>query len=48
VTLVLAEIPEQNSRKRPRKQAETPASAPPAEESTPKATTRRRKKEAVA
>jgi large subunit ribosomal protein L22 len=48
VTLVLAEVPEQNTRRRPRKQAETPASAPPPEESTPKAKTRRRKKEAVA
>ena len=48
VTLVLAEVPEQSTRKRPRKQAETAASAPPAEESKPKATTRRRKKEAVA
>jgi len=48
VTLVLAEAPEQNTRRRPRKQAETPASAPAAEESTPKARTRRRKKEAVA
>jgi large subunit ribosomal protein L22 len=48
VTLVLAEVPEQNTRRRPRKQAETPASAPAAEESTPKARTRRRKKEAVA
>jgi len=49
VTLVLVEVPEQNTRKRPRKQAETPASAPPdGEASAPKATTRRRKKEAVA
>ena len=49
VTLVLAEVPEQNTRKRPRKQAETRASAPPdGEASAPKATTRRRKKEAVA
>jgi hypothetical protein len=44
VTLVLAEVPEQNTRRRPRKQAETPA----AEESKPKASTRRKKKEAVA
>ncbi len=29
VTLVLAEVPEQNTRRRPRKQAETAASAPP-------------------
>jgi large subunit ribosomal protein L22 len=49
VTLVLAEVPEASTRKRPRKQAETPASAPPeGEASAPKATTRRRKKEAVA
>jgi large subunit ribosomal protein L22 len=48
VTLVLAEVPEENTRRRPRKQAETPASAPPADESMPKARTRRRKKEAVA
>ena len=48
VTLVLAEVPEQSTRRRPRKHAETAASAPPAEESKPKATTRRRKKEAVA
>jgi large subunit ribosomal protein L22 len=49
VTLVLAEVPAQSTRKRPRKQAETPASAPPdGEASAPKATTRRRKKEAVA
>jgi len=47
VTLVLAEVPEQNTRRRPRKQAETAASAPP-EDSTPKAKTPRRKKEAVA
>jgi large subunit ribosomal protein L22 len=48
VTLVLAEVPEENTRRRPRKQAETPASASAGEESTPKARTRRRKKEAVA
>ena len=49
VTLVLAEVPEQSTRKRPRKQAETPASAPTdGQASAPKATTRRRKKEAVA
>jgi large subunit ribosomal protein L22 len=48
VTLVLAEVPEQNTRRRPRKQAETPASAAPGDEAKPKATTRRRKKEAVA
>jgi large subunit ribosomal protein L22 len=48
VTLVLVEIEEQAARRRPRKQAETPASAPPADEATPKARTRRRKKEAVA
>jgi large subunit ribosomal protein L22 len=45
VTLVLAEQPEPSSpRRRPRKQAETPAS----EESKPKAASRRKKKEAVA
>jgi len=44
VTLVLAEVPEQNTRRRPRKQAETPA----AEEAKPKAASRRKKKEAVA
>ena len=48
VTLVLAEVPEENTRRRPRKQAETSASASAGEESTPKARTRRRKKEAVA
>ena len=48
VTLVLAEVPEQSTRRRPRKRAETAASAPPPAESKPKATTRRRKKEAVA
>jgi large subunit ribosomal protein L22 len=48
VTLVLAEVEAEAPRRRPRKQAETPASAPAAEESKPKATTRRRKKEAVA
>jgi len=49
VTLVLAEVQEENTRRRPRKQAaETPASAPAAEGSTPKSRTRRRKKEAVA
>jgi large subunit ribosomal protein L22 len=47
VTLVLAEVPEASTRRRPRKQAETPASAP-ADEAAPKAKTRRRKKEAVA
>jgi large subunit ribosomal protein L22 len=44
VTLVLAEVPERNTRRRPRKQAETPA----AEEAKPKAASRRKKKEAVA
>jgi large subunit ribosomal protein L22 len=44
VTLVLAEVPEQNTRRRPRKQAETPAS----EETKPKASRKRAKKEAVA
>jgi hypothetical protein len=49
VTLVLAEVPEEYTMRRPRKQAaETPASAPAAEGSTPKAKTRRRKKEVVA
>jgi large subunit ribosomal protein L22 len=44
VTLVLAEVPEpQTPRRRSRKQAE-----PAAEESKPKSSTRRRKKEAVA
>ena len=44
VTLVLAEVPEpQMPRRRPRKQADAPAA-----EAKPKATTRRRKKEAVA
>jgi large subunit ribosomal protein L22 len=48
VTIVLAELPEEHTpRRRPRRQAETPASAP-ADESTPKSRTRRRKKEAVA
>jgi large subunit ribosomal protein L22 len=50
VTLVLAEVPEpQTQRRRPRKQAETPA-AEESEAQTSKtgATTRRRKKEAVA
>jgi ribosomal protein L22 len=44
VTLVLAEVPEQNTRRRPRKQAETPA----ADEAKPKASRKRAKKEAVA
>ena len=44
VTLVLAEVPERTTRRRPQKQAETAA----AEESKPKAASRRRKKEAVA
>jgi large subunit ribosomal protein L22 len=44
VTLVLAEVPEQNTRRRPRKQAETPV----AEETKPKSTRSRKKKEAVA
>jgi large subunit ribosomal protein L22 len=47
VTLVLAEVPEQNTRRRRRPQAEA-AAAVPAEESKPKAASRRRKKEAVA
>ena len=48
VTLVLAEVEEQAPRRRPRKQAETAASVPPADEAKPKVKTRRRKKEAVA
>jgi large subunit ribosomal protein L22 len=46
VTLVLAEVEQKTTRRRPRKQAETPA----AEEATakPKASTRRKKKEEVA
>jgi ribosomal protein L22 len=44
VTLVLAEVPEENTRRRPRRQTETQA----AEETKPKAATRRKKKEAVA
>jgi large subunit ribosomal protein L22 len=48
VTLVLAEVPEENTRRRPRKQADVAASTPPADESKPKAATRRKKKEAVA
>jgi large subunit ribosomal protein L22 len=47
VTLVLAEVPEQNTRRRRRPQTEA-AAAVPAEESKPKAASRRRKKEAVA
>ena len=46
VTLVLAEVPEQNQRRRPRAQAAE--ATPPAGESKPKATSRRKKKEAVA
>src|SRR5688500_4983316 len=48
VTLILAEVPEASTRRRPRKQAETAASAPAAEESKPKAASRRKQKEAVA
>jgi large subunit ribosomal protein L22 len=50
VTLVLAEVPEpQTQRRRPRKQAETPAAEESkAQTSKTGATTRRRKKEAVA
>ena len=44
VTLVLAEVPEQNTRRRPRKKAETPA----AEKTKPEASRKRAKKEAVA
>ena len=49
VTLVLAEVPEQSTRRRPRKQAEAaePASSA-SQESKPKAASRRKKKEAVA
>ena len=51
VTLVLAEVEAEAPRRRPRKQAETPASAAAeetkAKESKTGATTRRRKKEAV-
>jgi ribosomal protein L22 len=43
VTLVLAEVPEQNTRRRPRKQADAPAAEAGATQKT-----RRRKKEAVA
>ena len=46
VTLVLAEVPEQSTRRRPRKQAAE--ATPAAEESKPKAASRRKKKEAVA
>ena len=50
VTLVLAEVPEQNARRRPRKQAtETPAAEEAAaKKSRAGATSRRKKKEAVA
>jgi large subunit ribosomal protein L22 len=48
VTLVLAEVPEESTRRRPRKQAAAAESAPGAEESKPKASQKRRKKEAVA
>jgi large subunit ribosomal protein L22 len=53
VTLVLAEVPEQNTRRRPRKQQAAEATPPAAGEpkaSTPKtgAASRRKKKEAVA
>ena len=44
VTLVLAEVPEENTRRRPRKQAAAAAS----DESKPKASRKRAKKEAVA
>jgi ribosomal protein L22 len=47
VTLVLAEMPETTTRRRPQKQAETPA-AEDAATAKPKTSTRRRKKEAVA
>src|ERR687892_874881 len=42
VTVVLAEVPETSTRRRPRKQAETAASTPPDEESKPKAASRRK------
>jgi large subunit ribosomal protein L22 len=49
VTLVLAEVPEQNTRRRPRKQAETPKSEETkAEQSKSGASRKRAKKEAVA
>jgi len=48
VTLVLAEVPEQNTRRRVSKQQAAAESAPPAEQSKPKAASRRKKKEAVA
>jgi large subunit ribosomal protein L22 len=49
VTLVLAEVPEQNTRRRPRKQAETPkAEETKAERSKSGASRKRAKKEAVA
>ena len=48
VTLVLAEVPEQSTRRRPRKQTAAEATPPAAEESKPKAASRRKKKEAVA
>ncbi len=48
VTLVLAEVPEENTRRRPRKQAAAAETAPPSDESKPKAASRRKKKEAVA
>ena len=47
VTLVLAEVVDETPRRRARKQAETPASAPP-DEAAPKSRARRRKKEGVA
>jgi large subunit ribosomal protein L22 len=53
VTLVLAELPEQNTRRRPRRQQAAEATPPAAEESKPStsktgAASRRKKKEAVA
>jgi large subunit ribosomal protein L22 len=53
VTLVLAELPEQSTRRRPRKQQAAEATPPAAEESKPStsktgAASRRKKKEAVA
>jgi large subunit ribosomal protein L22 len=49
VTLVLAEVPEQSTRRRPRKQTETPAAEETkAEQSKSGASRKRAKKEAVA
>jgi large subunit ribosomal protein L22 len=48
VTLVLAEVDQPTARRRPRKQTEAPATTQADVEAKPKATTRRKKKEAVA